>query len=346
MKNVSVLLAMLWVAATAFPQTSRRPANSSEPAGGRSTEAVSDGSENAIHNYSRSSRPDTERQTAQPVQNESRTSANDYSTHASSRQEPEDSRIRSEEEREDVSRSGYDYTPESSPVSTQRQVPVISGSRSVNDGANVSEPGTGNATVRGNTTTGVAREMPARHDESVQQGTRQQPDKSLYPSPRENNGNREVTFHYQQPPHSREYRRYHQPYPKPVHGPILWTPEMQSEYACIYPTVTYWPYPEGYRIETISAYDALFYSGEVVSVYGQVQEVYYFRPADEYILYFGAYYPYHDFTVVIPGRVARRFDNRPERYFQFAYVMVTGLVTLYDGVPEMYINRTYQINTY
>jgi hypothetical protein len=346
MKNGFVILAMLWVAATAFPQTSRRPANSSEPAGSRSTEAVSTGFENAVNNSSSSSHPETERQSVQPARNESRNSANDYSNNASSRQDPVNSNNRSEEERDDVSHSGSDYTPESSPVSTQRQVPVTSRSRSGNDGANLSQPRTGNATERGNTTTGVTREVPARHDGSVHQSTRQQPGKSLYPSPRKSNGNREVTFHYQQPPHSREYRSHHNPYPKPVHGPIIWTPEMQFEFACIYPTVIYWPYPEGYTIETISAYDALFYSGEVVNVYGQVQEVYYFRSTDEYILYFGAYYPYHDFTVVIPGRVARRFSNRPERYFEYAYVMVTGLVTLYDGIPEMVINRPYQINTY
>jgi hypothetical protein len=48
------------------------------------------------------------------------------------------------------------------------------------------------------------------------------------------------------------------PYPKPVHYPIIWTTEMQFEYACMYPMVTYWPYPEGTLIETISAYDAYF----------------------------------------------------------------------------------------
>jgi hypothetical protein len=41
MKKGCIILAMLLVAATAFPQTSRMPANSNETAGNRSNETVS-----------------------------------------------------------------------------------------------------------------------------------------------------------------------------------------------------------------------------------------------------------------------------------------------------------------
>jgi hypothetical protein len=265
---------------------------------------------------------------------------------ATQRQEPAISHDRQENDRVIVSHSRPDNSTRSSHNATLRQVPVTGGGRSENEQAKYTQPRTGNTTARENTATGVAQEVPARHDGSVHHGSLHQPEKIVYNSPRKSNGPREIMYTYQQPPQSKEYRSQHRPYRKPVHGSIFWTPEMRIEYENIYPMVEYWDYPEGYWIETISAYDALYYCGEVVTVYGKVEEVFYSRPTDEYILYFGAYYPCHDFTVVIPGKIARRFSYRPERYFEYACVMVTGLVTMYDGVPEVYINRTYQIDIY
>jgi hypothetical protein len=121
---------------------------------------------------------------------------------------------------------------------------------------------------------------------------------------------------------------------------------MRMEYIRIYPMVKVWRYPAGYRIETVSAYNALYYGGEVMNVYGKVYETFYSRETDEYILYFGAYYPYHDFTVVVPGNIARRMSRWPENFFEHQHVMVTGLITTYDDKPEVVVKSTGQIRIY
>lgn len=185
-----------------------------------------------------------------------------------------------------------------------------------------------------------------RHDGAVNKDRQYTHAHTDYYSPRKSIESRRIIYHYKSRPYSVEYRRVHYPYRKPERITVVWTPEMHLEYRRIYPMVKYWHYPIGYRIPTVSAYDASYYRGEVVNVYGKVHEVYYDAYADEFILYFGAYYPYHDFTVVIPGSIARSMSYRPERYFNSAYVLVTGLVTIYDGVPEIYLNRTYQIRFY
>ncbi len=167
-----------------------------------------------------------------------------------------------------------------------------------------------------------------------------------YYSPRKSVESRHKSYHYKSRLHSIEYRRVHYPYRKPERITVVWTPEMHLEYRRIYPMVKYWHYPIGYRIPTVSAYDASYYRGEIINVYGKVHEVFYDAYADEFILYFGAYYPYHDFTVVMLGSIARSFSNHPERFFNSAHVLVTGLVTLYDGKPEIYLSRTYQIRFY
>ena len=379
MKKVLTLLAMLLVATTSFSQTSRSPANSRETTGERSKDNSSTGSASAFSNSARSNQPATDHQTVQPDQTESRNSSGGYSTRSSPRNENDNGSQRQEpgsrnndkaNDRESNSYSTPYNTPRSSTSAAEREEPVTSNDRpgtsrvkAAHNGSQRQEPVStsnrqGNEQVndspserdirpgRGNKTNGAACNVPARHDGSVNKGTFRQSEKTVYDSPRKSDGHREVRHHYNEPPYSREYRSQHYPYPIPVQGSIFWTPEMQIDYESIYPMVTYWDYPEGYRIETISSYDAFFYGGEVVNVYGMVMEVYYSRSTDEYILYFGAYYPYHDFTVVIPGKIARRISYRPERYFEFQYVTVTGLITLYDGVPEIYINRTYQIMTY
>jgi len=143
-----------------------------------------------------------------------------------------------------------------------------------------------------------------------------------------------------------EYRRIHHPYRAPVHIDVIWTPRMYYDYRMIYPEYNYWYYPYGYRIRTISAYDALYYTGEIANVYGMVNEVWYSRKTDEYILYFGARYPYQDFSVIIPGHKARQFSRRPEIFFEGRYIWVTGLISLHNGQPEMVVMRKHQIHLY
>ena len=68
--------------------------------------------------------------------------------------------------------------------------------------------------------------------------------------------------------------------------------------------------------------------------------------ATQYYLYIGAHYPYHDFTVIVPRKIAKRFSIVPEWYFDEEYICVTGLITHFDGKAEMFVNRTRQIHLY
>ncbi len=169
---------------------------------------------------------------------------------------------------------------------------------------------------------------------------------TYYESPRLFRSERVIRYHYDHAPRSIHYRARHYPYRRPVNVNIIWTPAMHNEYIEIYPMVKTWRYPVGYRIATVSSYDAMYYRGEVADVYGKCEEVFYSRETDEFILYFGAYYPYHDFSIVVPGPVARRFSAFPERYFEQQYISVTGLITVFDGKPEIVVRRTTQLSVY
>jgi hypothetical protein len=144
----------------------------------------------------------------------------------------------------------------------------------------------------------------------------------------------------------RAYRK-HRPYiraPRRVH--IVWTRDMYREYRVIYPYVKTWRIAVGTRINSVSAYDAYYHIGEVQRVYGKVREVFYSPDIDEYHLYMGGHYPYHDFTVIVPGHIARRISIRPARFFNREYIWVTGYITEFEGRPEMIVKRTYQIERY
>ena len=135
-------------------------------------------------------------------------------------------------------------------------------------------------------------------------------------------------------------------YRSPRHVHVIWTPQMYREYRVIYPEFHYWYYPTGYRIITVPAYNAFFHIGDVRNVYGRVHEVWYSWSTDEYYLYFGGSYPYHDFTVILSGRDARRFDRYPEAFFAGRYIWVTGLVSTFEGKPEIMVKRTSQVHLY
>ncbi|HYX06389.1 MAG TPA: hypothetical protein VE912_06605 [Bacteroidales bacterium] len=147
------------------------------------------------------------------------------------------------------------------------------------------------------------------------------------------------------PPRSIEYRRRYYPYRSPVHISFVWTPEIRREYTVIYPEHR-WRYEYGMNIRSISAYDAGYYVGDLVRVYGRVEDVYYSPRTDDYFLYFGARFPYQDFSVVLPGREARNISRHPERFFERNYVWVTGIISTYENVPEIVIRKGYQIGTY
>ena len=146
--------------------------------------------------------------------------------------------------------------------------------------------------------------------------------------------------------HPIEYRRSYYPYSEPHRLEIIWDVHMYNEYRYLYPQYDYWYYPYGYRIQTVSAYDAARFIGEIARIYGRVSDVWYERQTDEYYLFFGEPYPYQDFSVIIPGKTARRFSYRPERYFVNRNIAVTGLVSMWEDRPEMLIRKRNQIEVY
>jgi hypothetical protein len=107
-----------------------------------------------------------------------------------------------------------------------------------------------------------------------------------------------------------------------------------------------WSYNYGHRIQTISAFDAKFNLGEVAMVYGRVYATWYNQETDDFLLFFGGDFPYQEFTVVVPGQVARKFNWRPERYFLGEHLTITGLITTFDGSPEIVVKNKRQIDIY
>lgn len=143
-----------------------------------------------------------------------------------------------------------------------------------------------------------------------------------------------------------EVRRVKYPYRAPVRAEVIWTIDLSRRFEVYYPHYRPYRYHVGMRLASVSAYDAYDFVGEIARVYGRVAETYYSPETDEYFLYLGDYYPYHDFSVVVPGREARDFSRRPERYFDRQYIEVTGLISRFEGKPEMVIKRSSQIGVY
>ncbi len=133
---------------------------------------------------------------------------------------------------------------------------------------------------------------------------------------------------------------------EPVRRHIVWDVHMHREYREIYPYVRVWRIQRGAPIYTIPSYDAWDYIGDVKRVYGHVREVYYDPRADEYHLYFGDFFPYQDFTAIVPGYIARQITRRPYRYFKNQYMSVTGYISEFDERPEIVVKRNYQIDLY
>lgn len=143
-----------------------------------------------------------------------------------------------------------------------------------------------------------------------------------------------------------EVRRVKYPYRAPVRTEVIWTVDLSKRFEVYYPAYRPVRYHVGSRIATVSAYDAFDFVGEIARVYGRVAETYYSWETDELFLYIGDYYPYQDFSVIIPGREARDFSRRPEKFFEREYIEVTGLITRFEGKPEMVIKRSSQVSVY
>ena len=153
--------------------------------------------------------------------------------------------------------------------------------------------------------------------------------------------NRKVKFHYHHDTYVHNYRVLYYP----IYTNIYWSINMYRDYHRWYPDY-HWRYSYGYRIQTISAFDAKYNLGEVAMVYGRIYSTWHNVETDDYLLFIGEDYPYQQFTVVLPGNVARRFSWRPDRYFLGEHLTVTGLITTFDGSPEIIVKNKRQVGVY
>ena len=325
MKKSVFILAMLLMAATAFTQTSRRTANSQKPAAKeqtKSTEAKKQSANKGSSFVRKSNNPQKSKSTATSTRSET----------------PQVTRRTSAGNRESSQSVKRTSTGSSTEKKTQAQGTIRRTHVDVSG-----NPSRNNAAANHNQSNQTIHHSQGYRSSHINTGTKYV---TTYQSPRLYHGTRVVTYHYNRAPRSRIYRARHYPYRAPLHFDIYWTPAMRTEYIRIYPMVSTWRYPVGYRIQTISAYDAILYPDEVMNVYGKVYEVFYSRETDEYMLYFGAHYPYHDLSVVVPGWIARRMSRWPEEYFERQHVIVTGLITAFEDKPEIVVRNTGQIRIY
>ena len=159
-------------------------------------------------------------------------------------------------------------------------------------------------------------------------------------------------YHYAYPTSNVKFNHHHDTYIHhynvlyyPSYGSIYWTRNMYRDYSRWYPEY-HWRYNYGYRIQTISVFDAQYNLGEVANVYGRVYATWHNRETDDFLLFFGGDFPYQQFTVVIPGHIARKFSWRPERYFLGEHVNITGLITTFDGSPEIVVKHKRQLGLF
>lgn len=146
--------------------------------------------------------------------------------------------------------------------------------------------------------------------------------------------------------HPMTYRGNYRALYYPRYSEIVWNRSMHRHYNTLYPHYTGWHYNWGYRIQTMSAFEAEFNVGEIARVYGRVYATWYNQATDDLLLFFGGEYPHQVFTMVVPGNVARRYSWRPERYFLGQHVSATGLITMFEGKAEMVLKKRSQMNVY
>lgn len=159
-------------------------------------------------------------------------------------------------------------------------------------------------------------------------------------------------YHYAYPIHKVKIHYHHDTYLHnyhvlyyPSYTNIYWTRHMYRNYSKWYPDF-YWNYNYGHRIQTISVFDAKYNLGEVANVYGRVYATWHNKETDDFLLFFGGDFPYQAFTVVLPGHVARKYSWRPQRFFLGEHITATGLITTFDGSPEMVVKNKRQISLY
>jgi hypothetical protein len=141
-------------------------------------------------------------------------------------------------------------------------------------------------------------------------------------------------------------RRERFPFFMPHLAGLIWSLELRNEYFRMYPEFRIRDYNYGYRIPSISAYDANEYIGDIAIVYGDILATEYSPENDEYYLYIGQYFPNQDFSIVVPGNIAREYSVNPDLYFQNAHIAVSGLITSYNNKPEIIVKRASQLSRY
>jgi len=152
---------------------------------------------------------------------------------------------------------------------------------------------------------------------------------------------RNVKFNYHQDTYLNHYNVLYYP----TYGNIYWSRNMYRDYHRWYPEF-HWRYNYGHRIQTISVFDAQYNLGEVAMVYGRVYSTWHNKETDDFLLFFGGDFPYQQFTVVVPGHIARKFSWRPERYFLGEHITINGLITTFDGSPEIVVKNKRQLGIY
>lgn len=96
---------------------------------------------------------------------------------------------------------------------------------------------------------------------------------------------------------------------------------------------------------SIKPEEALQYVGHVKTVCGRVASAHYAASSrgQPTFLNLNKPYPHHVFTVVIWGRDRSKFPTPPESAFRNKDICVTGLITEYQGVPQIVVNEPSQI---
>ena len=159
-------------------------------------------------------------------------------------------------------------------------------------------------------------------------------------------------YHYAYPTTKVKFRYHHNTYLNsyhvlyyPTYGDFYWNRSMYRDYHRWYPGF-HWSYNYGHRIQSISVFDAKYNLGEVAYVYGRVYATWHNNETDDFLLFFGGDFPYQQFTVVVPGHVARKFSWRPESFFLGEHITINGLITTFDGSPEIVVKNKRQLSLY
>ncbi len=346
MKKITLVLIMLLIAATSYNQSDRGTNNTNNAAQNKETNKKSNSSTNRPNNTQERKAPLNSNHSQ--IQNNSNNRTNQSSQPAQTSQPSHPSQPTQ------PSQPSHPSQPTQTSQPSQRQQPQ-------NDYSQRNGGDEGRSLERPNRPEDPGqydrRPAPDNNDHgrpintqnppvNVNRNYDRHPIEREYESPRVDRDRHTPIHPYSRPPMSREYRAQHYVYRAPVNLNIYWSPVIYHDFVRIYPMVGTWNYPMGYRIESIPAYYADDYKGQVVNVYGVINEVYYSRPTDEYFLYMGPYYPYQDFTIVMPGWLARQYSNDPEYYFNNQNLVATGLITTFEGEPEIAVKEGFQINLF